>query len=115
MSKLKEQLVKDARRKGLDLTVSVLNQLPTIVKGEPDRLKDLIIYFTNNAFKQSPSVRVVINLVGTKEDISMLRLSFEDDGHGMSEEQLDVCSLSVISKSLTKSLGYLPRIRRSTG
>jgi hypothetical protein len=91
VSKLKDRLQKDAQRNGFDLTISIINQLPGMVKGEPDGLRQLIVYFTSDAFKRSPTVKVDINLIGTKDDKSLIGLSFQDDSPNMSEEQLDVC------------------------
>jgi hypothetical protein len=111
VSKLKDRLQKDAQRNGFDLTISITNQLPGMVKGEPNGLRQLIIYFTSNAFKRSQSVKVVINLIGTKDDKSLIGLSFQDDSPSMSEEQLDVCFLFCyeqisykISRKLSRSL-----------
>lgn len=44
-------LQKEAERKALDLTVSIHDQLPAMVKGDGDRFKQVLVYFTSNAFK----------------------------------------------------------------
>jgi hypothetical protein len=90
VSKLKEALQKEARRKALDLIMSVSDELPGLVKGEADRLRQSIIYFTSNAFKDSTSVKVDIDLIGMRDDASIIGITFQDNGPGLTEEELDV-------------------------
>jgi signal transduction histidine kinase len=90
VSKLKEALQKEARRKALDLIMSVSDELPGLVKGEADRLRQSIIYFTSNAFKDSTSVKVGIDLIGIRDEASVIGITFQDNGPGLTEEELDV-------------------------
>jgi signal transduction histidine kinase len=105
-------LQKEARQKALDLNISIPEQLPAMIKGDPNHIRQVITYFISNALKQSMSVKVDINLIGTKEDISMIELTFQDAGPGLTEEELDVCRPCFrIERSLfTLPLGYLPKI-----
>jgi signal transduction histidine kinase len=61
-----------------------------MVKGNSHRFKQVIVYFTSNAFKQSRSVKVDLNLIRTKDRTSTIELQVQDSGPGMSEEELDV-------------------------
>ncbi|PVH79312.1 hypothetical protein DL98DRAFT_461314 [Cadophora sp. DSE1049] len=82
-------LQKDASRKGLELSVSVNEQLPAMVKGDPDRLKDALLHLTSYAFKQSNHVNVEVDLIKTKKNISMIGFTIQDNGPGKSEAELD--------------------------
>lgn len=92
-------LQKEAERKSLDLTTSIQDQLPAMVKGDGNLFKQVLVYFTSNAFKDSTSVKVDINLTRTKDEISVVGITVEDTGPGMSEEQLDVCGCFSIQPS----------------
>lgn len=82
-------LQKDASRKGLEMSVSVNEQLPSMVKGDPDRLKDALLHLTSYAFKQSNNVNVEIDLIRTKKNISTIGFTIQDNGPGKSETELD--------------------------
>ncbi|CZT12882.1 related to phytochrome [Rhynchosporium agropyri] len=82
-------LQKDASRKGLELHVAVNDQLPNMVKGDPDRLKDAMLHLTSYAFKESGRVDVQINLIRTKRDISTVGITIRDNGPGKSDAELD--------------------------
>lgn len=58
-----------------------------MVKGDMDRFRQVLIYFTDNAFKSSPNVKVEIT---TKDGTPTIELVVQDFGPAMSEEQLDV-------------------------
>lgn len=83
-------LQKEARRNELDFNMSVHDKLPILVKGNGDRFKQLIVYFTNKAFKRSISATVNVFLIRTKKESSMLLVQIQDSGPGMSEAELDV-------------------------
>lgn len=90
VSRLMKALQKEAHRKALDLTITVHEQLPSMVKGDSDKFKHLIAHLTSNAFKKATSVKVDINLISTKVDTSVVGLRVEDTGPGMTEVELDV-------------------------
>lgn len=83
---------KEAKRKALGLTVLISDDLPGTVKGNADDFKQLIVYFTSNAFKHSTSAKVELSVTSIKEGASTLELNVHDSGPGMSEEELDVFS-----------------------
>lgn len=83
-------LQKEAQRKSLELGVSVHDQLPTLVKGDGDRFKQVLAYLTSNAFRTSTSALVEINVIRTKDTISTIGISVQDAGPGMSDSELDV-------------------------
>jgi len=84
-------LQKEAERNASDLTITIHDRLPTYVKGNGDRFKQLIVYFTNAAFQRSSSVRFNVFLIRTQEENSTILVQVQDSGPGMSESELDVC------------------------
>jgi signal transduction histidine kinase len=94
----------------LELIVSTDERLPSKVKGNGDCFKQVIIYFTSNGFKNSTSVKLDINVIQSKEGFSILEIQVQDNGPGMTDEELDVKQLLTIyphRKSLTCFIGYV--------
>jgi CheY-like chemotaxis protein len=82
---------KEAMRKGLDLTVSTHQGLPEMVKGDASRLRQVLSNLTSNAFQHSVAggIKVDIRPIRNKENISIIDITVQDVGAGMSESQLD--------------------------
>ncbi|TVY16308.1 Histidine protein kinase NIK1 [Lachnellula arida] len=82
---------KEAMRRGLDLTVTTHQGLPERVKGDAARLRQVLSNLTTNAFQHSVAggIKVDIRPIRTKENISMIDITVQDVGAGMSEIQLD--------------------------
>ncbi|TVY37494.1 Cyanobacterial phytochrome B [Lachnellula subtilissima] len=82
---------KEAMRRGLDLTVSTHQGLPKSVKGDAARLRQVLSNLTTNAFQHSVTggIKVDIRPILTKETISVIDITVQDVGAGMSETQLD--------------------------
>ena len=108
-------LQKEAKRNHLDFNMSVHDKLPTLVKGNGDRFKKLIVYFTNKAFKHSASATVNVFLIRTENESSMVLVQIQDSGPGMSEAELDVCrSLYHFRTLLTPSTENCSRFRATS-
>jgi signal transduction histidine kinase len=86
---------REALRKGLDLTVSTHQGIPEMVKGDPSRLRQVLSNVTSNAFQHSVAggIKVNIRQVRISENNSVIGITVQDVGLGMSETQLDVCVL----------------------
>ena len=82
----------EATRKGLDFTVSTHQGLPAMVKGDPARLRQVLLNVTSNAFQHSVDggIKVDIRALRTKGTTSIISITVQDMGIGMSESQLDV-------------------------
>ena len=89
-SKVLQTVQKEVKRKGLVLSISVQERLPTTVKGDSNNFKQLLIYFANNALKNATTAKVDVNLIRTKDGFSTIELLFQDSGAGMSDAELDV-------------------------
>ncbi|CAG8978997.1 hypothetical protein HYALB_00009899 [Hymenoscyphus albidus] len=82
---------KEAIRKGLDLTVSTHQGIPVMVKSDPSRLRQVLSNITSNAFQHSVNggTKVEICPIRNTESNSVVGISVQDVGLGMSETQLD--------------------------
>lgn len=82
---------KEALRKGLDLTVSTHQGIPEMVKGDPSRLRQVLSNVTSNAFQHSAAggIKVDIRPIRIQEQSSVIGITVQDLGLGMSETQLD--------------------------
>lgn len=86
------ELQVEAQRKHLELNVFVQPNLPAMVKGDGDRFKRLLVYFTDNAFKISDSAKVEISVVTVGSvSSSTVVIIVQDFGPSKTEEELDVC------------------------
>jgi light-regulated signal transduction histidine kinase (bacteriophytochrome) len=82
---------KEAIRKGLDLTVSTHQGIPEMVKGDSARLRQVLSNVTSNAFQHSLAggIKVDIRPISNQNEISVIGITVQDAGVGMSESQLD--------------------------
>jgi light-regulated signal transduction histidine kinase (bacteriophytochrome) len=83
---------KEANRKSIDLTVSIHQGIPEIVKGDQSRLRQVLSNVTSNAFEHSVEggIKVDIRPIRSRENSSVIGITVQDAGNGMSEAQLDV-------------------------
>ncbi len=75
-----------AEGKGLKLFFSISPELPEKIKGDPVRLKQIILNLTNNAIKFTPegSITIHVDQVWQKEGKVMLKCRVVDTGIGIS-------------------------------
>jgi light-regulated signal transduction histidine kinase (bacteriophytochrome) len=97
----------EAVRKGLDLTVSTHQGLPDFVKGDPARLRQVLSNVTSNAFQHSVEggIKVDIRPIRSSGSTSIISITIQDMGVGMSENQLDVSFSSLINMRIILTLG----------
>ncbi len=78
-------------RRGLDLTVSTHHGLPELVKGDAARLNQVLSNVISNAFQNSHhgGIKVDINSAKVSESKSVVEITVQDMGVGMSDKQLD--------------------------
>jgi signal transduction histidine kinase/CheY-like chemotaxis protein/HPt (histidine-containing phosphotransfer) domain-containing protein len=77
-----------ANRKGLELTHRVPPRLPTAVRGDPTRLRQVLTNLLGNAIKFTEKGEVVVDVESLDEDEEsvLVRLAVRDTGIGLSEE-----------------------------
>ncbi|SJZ86724.1 Signal transduction histidine kinase [Oceanospirillum multiglobuliferum] len=77
-----------ANQKGLDVIPVTLPKLPQMLKGDPDRISQVLMNLVNNAIKFTDKGEVVVKLDTLLEDHQkiVLRFSVADTGIGISNE-----------------------------
>ena len=79
-----------AHEKGMDLVVRYEPQLPTVLIGDPNRIRQVLTNLVGNAVKFTDSGHVLVEVRREAQgDIPILRFSVTDTGVGIPEHQLD--------------------------
>lgn len=103
-----------AAQKGIALTVSADEGLPVFVKGDPLRLRQIIINLAGNAIKftERGSVTMEVRRFGSGENDNFITLHFlvRDTGIGINREDL-----ARIFESFTQAKGSITRRYAGTG
>ncbi len=103
-----------ATQKGLDLYCHIDNNIPKVLKGDPTRIKQVLMNLLGNAVKftnqGSVSVNVVIHSSDTNQDIYTLLFQVADTGKGISQEKQEA-----IFESFTQEDGSVSRRYGGTG
>ena len=83
-------LAEVAQKKGLELVGSVGPEVPTVLRGDPGRLRQILVNLLSNAVKFTGEGEVVLRvaLVGEAAHAATIRFEVSDTGIGMSEEQI---------------------------
>jgi signal transduction histidine kinase/ligand-binding sensor domain-containing protein/CheY-like chemotaxis protein len=78
-----------ARQKGLDFEVMFSENLPAVVTGDPDRLRQVLANLVNNAvkFTDEGSVQVRIDQVHSMDSIHHIRMTIKDTGMGIPQSE----------------------------
>lgn len=79
-----------AREKGLALELRIDENLPWALKGDPVRIRQILLNLTSNAIKFTDSGHVLISIevLGRRDDQIRLRLAVEDTGVGIAPEDI---------------------------
>lgn len=86
------QFKREGIRKGLDLVVSDNPGIPEFVKGDSSRLRQVLSNIISNAFQYSlqGGIKIDTRSISREELSSVISITVQDSGVGMSESQLDV-------------------------
>jgi len=103
-------LAAKAQEKGLEFIILISHDLPAFVKGDPIRLRQILINLASNAIKFTHSGEVVIKAkLKSYEDNNKISVFFEvvDSGIGIPEEKLTklFMSFSQVDTSTTRKYG----------
>jgi two-component system, sensor histidine kinase and response regulator len=82
-------LAQGAQKKGLELVGSIGPGVPTALRGDPGRLRQVLVNLLSNAVKFTEEGEVVLRVAVLRETADMATVRFEvrDTGIGMTEEQ----------------------------
>ncbi|MEP4485527.1 MAG: response regulator [Halioglobus sp.] len=78
-----------AEEKGLELLLDIDQGVPTLLKGDPLRLSQVLVNLGNNAVKFTDSGEIVISIKVLEQNAEQVSLQFSvrDSGIGMTDEQ----------------------------
>jgi CheY-like chemotaxis protein len=100
---------KTAADKNLELALLTMPDVPTILRGDPERLRQILINFTGNAVKFTEKGEVVIRVTVAEEEDTHALLRFEiiDTGIGIPPDRMDRLfrTFSQVDNSSTRKYG----------
>jgi PAS domain S-box-containing protein len=84
-----EMLAVEAHRKGLELTCDIDPAVPVHLRGDPNRLRQVLVNLLANGIKftEAGEVAIRINLEAEYESTATLRFRLKDTGIGFSEDR----------------------------
>jgi two-component system sensor histidine kinase/response regulator len=84
-----ELLAEQARDKGLELASLVKHDVPTAVKGDSGRIRQILVNLLSNAvkFTEKGEVTLIVKIVEEAEEKAIVRFEVRDTGIGLTEEQ----------------------------
>ena len=87
-----EMLALPVNEKGLELTCLVAPEIPSLVRGDPGRLRQILLNLVGNAIKftHQGEVAIRVQLEREEQSTALLRLAVEDSGIGIPEDRLAV-------------------------
>ena len=109
LDKTLEMMAMRAHEKGLELTVRIAPEVPTLLVGDPARLRQVIINLVGNAIKFTAAGQVTVEVAGDPQNPSpgSLRFAVTDTGIGLPEEarELIFAAYSQVDSSTTRRFG----------
>ena len=98
-----------AYEKGLEFAAVIHHEVPSLLRGDPGRLRQILINLAGNAVKFTHAGEVTLKAVIEEEDPNraLIRFSVSDTGIGISEEKMDRLfkSFSQIDGSTSRKYG----------
>jgi signal transduction histidine kinase/CheY-like chemotaxis protein/HPt (histidine-containing phosphotransfer) domain-containing protein len=109
VAEVTEMMSIKASQKGLDLACVTTPEVPRRVKGDPQRIKQILFNLVNNAIKftQSGSIGMRLTLDEQTPDHATVRFSVTDTGIGIPADRMDRLfkSFSQVDASTTRMFG----------
>ncbi len=89
MEDIGELLAIKAHEKGLEFVAEVKPEVPSLLRGDPGRLRQILINLVGNAvkFTKKGEVAVSVSLIEDKEENSTLRFTVKDTGIGIQSDR----------------------------
>jgi two-component system sensor histidine kinase/response regulator len=84
-----ELIVQQARRKGLEMTVAIDPEVPRLLRGDPGRLRQILLNLLGNAIKftEHGQVDLMVTKISENPREAMLRFEVHDTGIGIAPEK----------------------------
>ncbi|GAB6058601.1 PAS domain S-box protein [Desulfonatronum parangueonense] len=104
-----QMLAHQAHSKGLELICRIDPRIQTMVRGDPGRLRQILLNLAGNAIKFTAQGEVVLDVsqAGMKNGRHIVRFEVRDTGIGISEDKLDQLFLPFhqLDSSITRQFG----------
>ena len=104
-----ELMAVKAQEKGLELAVLFHQNLPTWVKGDPGRVRQVLVNLVGNAIKFTSQGEVVVHSRVQKmtDEVATIQIEVKDSGIGIPEESIDRLfkPFSQVDGSITRKFG----------
>jgi len=104
-----DMLAHKAESKGIELACLVHSNVPQLLRGDPGRLRQVLLNLLSNAVKFTDDGEVVLSvtLVEESEDSANVRFSVSDTGMGIPPDRMDRLfqSFSQVDSSTTRKFG----------
>src|SRR5262249_20762098 len=104
-----ELIAQQARRKGLELTVAVDPEVPRLLRGDPGRLRQILLNLLSNAIKftEQGEVDLVVSKISENPYEAVLRFEVHDTGIGIApdKQQLLFQPFTQVDASTTRHYG----------
>ncbi len=102
-------ILQKIEEKGLKLNIEIAEEVPRAVKGDPTRIRQLILNFASNAvkFTEKGSIKFHCTLVKSDEKSSLVKFEVIDSGIGIPKDKQDRIfeSFSQVDSSTTRKFG----------
>ncbi|MBF0428165.1 MAG: response regulator [Magnetococcales bacterium] len=102
-------MILDVKRKGLDFKWQVDEQLPNLLRGDPIRLRQVLINLLNNAvkFTEQGEVNFQVSLISQQAETTVVCFVVQDTGIGIPSDKLEMIfnSFSQVDLSMTRRYG----------
>lgn len=109
LTKVLNPMKLEAKQKGIGLNFHVDSSIGTILKGDSNRLSQILTNLVGNAvkFTHQGSVQVVVSKVGSRHDTAFLKFEVIDTGIGIAKENHHKLfeSFSQVDGSMTRRYG----------
>jgi len=109
LEEMGEMLAQKAHEKGLELAILIRYDVPTRVKGDPGRLRQVLLNLANNAIKftQEGEVLIRVSLAGLEEEQESILFEIIDTGIGIPADRLSRLfrPFSQVDASMTRRYG----------
>jgi len=107
-----EMFASQAHEKGLELVLQVSPPTPAGLRGDPNRLRQVMINLVGNALKFTPEGEIVLRVLleGYEDAMAVLRFSVTDTGIGIAQEHQ-----AAIYEAFTQADGSTSRKYGGTG
>ncbi len=98
-----------AQKKGIEFSYEIHHETPNLLRGDPGRIRQIILNLTNNAIKFTDKGEIHLRVFSTEEQGRHVKLRFEvkDTGVGIPDDKRDIIfeSFKQSDSSITRKYG----------